>query len=354
MTHPLSPKAAPWRRHLLFWVLFYLFYLFQYIFFADADKTPRQYGYDERALIVFVHLLSIIATSYFICFRIFPLFSHRKILQAVLEFIAGFYLICVLQRIIVIYLLEPLLPGDHGTPETLLQILTQIDVLLDQYMLGTLSGTFPFVIFYLLMERQQMIRRQSEIEKQKAVAELNALKSQLNPHFLFNTLNNIYSLSVKQSPLAAPAVDKLSQILDYLLYRCNEKYVPLEKELELLNNYLDLQKTRFGNRVLIKTDFEAGQGKLIAPLLLLSIVENMFKHGVEKTIGVTELLIRVRSSGNEIMIVTENPFDEEESSPAGIGLNNLRQQLQLLYPGRHLLTIHREADKFVFQLQLTP
>lgn len=348
-----SPKSLPWERHFLFWVILYLFYFFQNIFFNEGETGSDSYTVSERALIVFIYQFSIISTSYFICFRIIPFFADgKKIGRGVLEFIIGIYVIAVLQRILVIYVLEPLLGSNNDGQEKVIQILSQIKILLHHYVMGALSGSFPFVIFYLLIERQHMIRRQAGIEKEKVVAELSALKSQLNPHFLFNTLNSIYSLALQQSRQAAPAVDKLSQILDYLLYRCNDTYVPIDREIHVLDNYLDLQKTRFGNRLVIDNKYTTDASYTIAPLLLLSIVENMFKHGVEKTTGIAYLHIKTQIVSGELNFTAKNPFDSAKPVVEGIGLKNLRKQLELLYPQKHLLKIRQTDDTFVVQLQL--
>lgn len=349
----LFQKPVSALQHVLFWILLYLFYLFQNIFFNEAESGPYNFSVGERAFIVFVYQFSIIISSYFICFRIIPFFvDKKKIWQAFIELVIGLYIIAVLQRLLVIYVMEPLLGTVDGEKETPVQVLTQLKVLAGHYVMGALSGAFPFVIFYLLIERQQMIRRQTEIEKEKVVAELSALKSQLNPHFLFNTLNNIYSLALKQSKQTAPTVDKLSQILDYLLYRCNDTYVPLEKELHLLDNYLDLQKVRFGDRLVIENRYSADRSYTIAPLLLLSLVENMFKHGVEKTAGTVHLHIEIHAAAGELHFTAENPFDSVERVAGGIGLKNLSKQLDLLYPEKYSLKISQTADTFVVQLQL--
>lgn len=346
-------KPVSALQHVLFWILLYLFYLFQNIFFNEAESGPYNFSVTERAFIVFTYQFSIIVSSYFLCFRIIPFFvDKKKIALGLIELIIGLYIIAVLQRLLVIYVTEPLLGTVDGEKETPIQVLTQLKVLAGHYVMGALSGAFPFVIFYLLIERQQLIRRQTEIEKEKVVAELSALKSQLNPHFLFNTLNNIYSLALKQSTQTAPTVDKLSQILDYLLYRCNDTYVPLERELLLLDNYLNLQKTRFGDRLLIENRYSADRPYTIAPLLLLSIVENMFKHGVEKTTGTVHLRIEILAASGKLYFTTENPFNSAEPVAEGIGLKNLRKQLDLLYPQKYSLKIRQTADTFVVQLQL--
>lgn len=348
-----SPKSLSKEHHLLFWVILYLFYLFQHIFFNEVEKETGSHTVSERALIVLIYQFSIIATSYFICFRIIPFFIEgKKIGRGIGEFIIGIYVIAVLQRTLVIYVLEPLLGSDKGGQEEMIQILGQINILLQHYVMGALSGSFPFVIFYLLIERQQMVRRQAGIEKEKVVAELSALKSQLNPHFLFNTLNSIYSLAVQQSSQTAPTVDKLSQILDYLLYRCNDTYVPIDREIQVLDNYLDLQKTRFGNRLVIERSYTTDASYAIAPLLLLSIVENMFKHGVEKTTGMVYLHIKIHVVSGELSLIAKNPINFAEPVEEGIGLKNLRKQLYLLYPAKHQLEIRQTSDTFIVQLQL--
>jgi len=348
-----SPQSLSWERHLLFWVILYVFYFSMNIFFNTGETGSDSYTVPERAFIVFIYQFSIIVTGYFICFRIIPFFiDGKKIGRGIAEFIIGIYVIAVLQRILVIYVLEPLLGGNHGGQEKIIQVLSQIKILLRHYVMGALSGALPFVVLYLLIERQQIIRRQAGIEKEKVIAELSALKSQLNPHFLFNTLNIIYALAIQQSRHTAPAVDKLSQILDYLLYRCNDTYVPIDKEIHVLDNYLDLQKTRFGDRLVVESNYHSDASYTVAPLLLLSIVENMFKHGVEKIPDIAHLSIKTHIVTGELNFIAENPFDSTQPVVEGIGLKNLRKQLELLYPNNYLLKISQTADTFVVQLQL--
>lgn len=148
-----------------------------------------------------------------------------------------------------------------------MQIVSQLRILFRYYIIGNIAGAFPFVAFYLLLDRQLLMRKQAEAENEKKEAELAALKSQLNPHFLFNTLNNIYSLAVQNSSQTSYCIEKLAHILDYLLYRCNDKFVSLEKEIELLKNYLELQKIRFGERLVVRADYTTDHSCKIAPLL---------------------------------------------------------------------------------------
>ncbi|WP_338225445.1 sensor histidine kinase [Algoriphagus confluentis] len=202
------------------------------------------------------------------------------------------------------------------------------------------------------MERQQLLRHQLRIKAEKKTAELAALKAQLNPHFLFNTLNNIYSLAVQGSPMTAVSIEKLSGILDYLLYRCDEKFVPLNQEINLLNNYISLQKLRYSNRLLIDQEFSIDSDYSIAPLILLTMVENMFKHGVEKTTGKAILKIKINATKGKFCMLTENTFDPQSHTERGIGFKNVRHQLHLIYPTRHQIDSKEIGSIYRTQLKI--
>ncbi len=196
-------------------------------------------------------------------------------------------------------------------------------------------------------------RRNKELENQKLVAELAFLKSQVNPHFLFNTLNNIYSLAYKQSPETPDAIMKLSLLMRYMLYESNDTLVCLEKEVEHLNNFIDLQKLRLREQTSIKFNIEGDiEGKQIAPMLMMTLVENAFKHGLvsKNEIGI---LINLTVTDNELEFSTANNISTHKKREfGGIGLENLRQRLSLLYPNRHKLTFEEEDGVFYATMKL--
>ncbi len=345
-------RERKWIIHLVFWIVIYIVYLVHPLFSSGEDAGAVQSISFAIALKALFHLMGVAATSYFICLAVIPLlFEKKKMTLGVAILIPGLYLIAVLNRIGVVYLLEPMV-GYNSKQETLLQIVSQFNVLFRYYIIGNMAAASPFVIFYLLLDRQLIIRKQAEVEHEKKEAELAALKSQLNPHFLFNTLNNIYSLAVQNSPQTPSCIEKLAHILDYLLYRCNDKLVPLEQEIELLKNYFDLQKIRFGDRLVLQAVYETDHSYKIAPLLLLPIVENIFKHGVEQNTGRTDVIVRLSSSNNTLTFHTENLYNPGTDESSGIGLKNLKRQLELIYPGKHNFEINKTTRSFITKLQL--
>lgn len=196
-----------------------------------------------------------------------------------------------------------------------------------------------------------------KLNEQKKIAELTALKNQLNPHFLFNTLNNLYALALDKSDKTPEVIDRLSDILDYILYRCKENYVSIQKEIELIENYLSLQKIRYGNRVAVDFDHQIDPSVKIAPLLLLTFVENAFKHGIAQELKKGEIHISLTTDISEVLFSISN---SKPSSFSGkkpeieepLGLKNIKQQLELLYPNSHELTISNKEDSYEVVLRL--
>ena len=194
-----------------------------------------------------------------------------------------------------------------------------------------------------------------ELEKARTEAELQNLKSQLNPHFLFNTLNNIYSLIAIDPDRAQYAVHDLSRLLRHVLYEDNQKFVSFDQELAFMKSYIELMSLRLSPNVDLKIEMlEDGRGVLIAPLLFITLIENAFKHGISP---LQPSFIHIRFSWTEqgICCHIENSFfpkKESDRSGSGIGLENLRKRLQLLYAGRYELTTERKEERFVAELQI--
>ena len=198
-----------------------------------------------------------------------------------------------------------------------------------------------------------------EIEKERAAAELKNLKSQLNPHFLFNTLNNIYSLVSMNPTQAQIAILSLSQLLRYVLYDNNLLVLPLSKELSFVKSYIELMTLRLSEKVKLTVNVpepEDDKGLMIAPLMFITLIENAFKHGVNP-IGESkiDILIDITDS-NIISCKIKNSFfpkTEEDRSGSGIGLDNLRKRLNLIYPGKYNLKSERLGDTYVSELNIT-
>lgn len=194
-----------------------------------------------------------------------------------------------------------------------------------------------------------------EVQVEKLQAEVNYLRSQVNPHFLFNALNNLYALTLRKSDQAPEIVLKLSELMEYMLYESDEAFVPLEKEIRYLGNYLELERIRQGNqadiRLTVEGDVDACR---IPPFLILPLVENAFKHGISRAVRNAYLHIDIRVVAGKIAVLIENnklDFRAEDRS-GGIGLVNVRRRLELLYPGRHRLVIANAADVFRVRVEL--
>ncbi len=214
---------------------------------------------------------------------------------------------------------------------------------------------FPFlvIVFFSLMLRISSRWRQTEQEKMNA--ELAYLKAQINPHFLFNTLNSIYSLAIMKSDETPTAVVKLSGMMRYVLSESANEFVSLEKEIVYIKNYIDLQKIRFGES--ISLDFAVNgttNGKQIAPLMLIPFIENAFKHGVNAE---EESLIKI-----SIDIAEENLFLSvfnkkvtvhiSEENKSGLGVENTKNRLEHLYPNKHKLAIYDTEKEYLVELSM--
>ena len=199
-------------------------------------------------------------------------------------------------------------------------------------------------------------KERKQLEQERTEAELKNLKNQLNPHFLFNTLNNIYSLIAISPDRAQSAVLELSKMLRYVLYENAQAYVPMEKELEFNHNYIELMRLRLARHVKVEVDMPQGlcRGYQIAPLLFITLIENAFKHGTSATEPSFVTIVMREPSPGVIECRIENssfPKNENDKSGSGIGLKNLSRQLELLYPGKY--TLHAESDARVYRSSLT-
>ncbi|HEY4110270.1 sensor histidine kinase, partial [Puia sp.] len=225
------------------------------------------------------------------------------------------------------------------------------------YFFQILSVAFVFLIIKVVKDQLQIRQRTLLLEREKAETELKLLKAQLNPHFLFNTLNNIYSLSLTEPARTPESIARLADILDHILYRSHDNFVPLSAEVTLVKNYIQLEKLRYDHRLTVTFDCKIDRDVPIAPLLLLSLVENAFKHGASNDAGAPFIAMSLRvadqtlvfeitnSTGNEIP-----PADPARPRTEGIGLSNLQRQLDHLYGKAHQFSAYRERDRFRVRL----
>lgn len=196
-----------------------------------------------------------------------------------------------------------------------------------------------------------------ELEAKQSQAELNLLKSQVNPHFLFNSLNSIYSLILNNSNIAADAVMKLSDLMRYLLESSKKRKVLVKHEFEFLQNYIDLEIIRLGKKVQVSSSFKGDLGgKIISPLLLIPFIENCFKHGISVNSKENKIDISVELNENTVLLHTRNNIAPHRINPStkksGTGIENVKKRLELLYPGKHTLEINYDEKEFVVNLSI--
>ncbi len=188
------------------------------------------------------------------------------------------------------------------------------------------------------------------LQSDKAKAELTLLKNQINPHFFFNTLNNLYGLAVEKSDQAPAMILKLSDIMRYTIYEGKADYVALKDEITYLEDYIELHKIRYQKKVDISFDKDLQHSHKIAPLLLIIPLENAFKHGVESLAADAFIELNIYTRPTSIHFHIRNNYELTEGKEEGIGLANLRKRLALMYPNQHKLEITKTADVFSVSL----
>jgi hypothetical protein len=212
---------------------------------------------------------------------------------------------------------------------------------------------FSIIRFYSISYKSE--RKTVQLEEEKLNLERNFLKAQLNPHFLFNTLNNLYGLSLRKDTQTPEVITQLSEMMRYTLYESNSEMVPLKKELHYLQNYVQLEKMRYKKDACIVCEIDDSNviNQQIAPLLTFTFVENAFKYGLKKkNEGFIKLFISVRNDTFYFSIQNDKKEQQKLPGIGGIGLENPKKRLELLYPGRHSLTIEDNGNMFSVELTI--
>jgi sensor histidine kinase YesM len=212
-----------------------------------------------------------------------------------------------------------------------------------------------YIILTLLMKLARAWFFVSKIEEESTRHQLEALKSKVNPHFLFNTLSSIYSLVRKNSELAPAVILQLSDIMRYMLYETESEKIELIKELEIINNILEIHQVRFGEKLVVEKKIEGDIGGVqVPPLLFIPFIENVMKHCRPSPNGDFFINMNFRVEAKKICFIVENSFDGNDTvlESGGIGLENATKRLALLYPKKHHLTIDKKEVVFKVELLL--
>jgi len=330
--------------HILFWIVILII---QSQVFLYTNYTLKVILVNTLAI-----LPSILMAAYFLVYYQIPRFLDKKrYLKFIGSLLLSIYVFTVLARLLTVFVAEPIIGvvENISNINMFLLVILSVDRLARHYLLPVYIAPFIMASIKLIKQRSEEKRRLKELEKEKTISELNFLKAQIHPHFLLNTLNNIYALTLKKSDKSSESVLKLSEMLTYVLYRCNEKYVLLRDEIQLLDNYIALEKLRYGADLKLTFDKDLTDENIqIAPLILLSIVENAFKHGASGSLDKPMIKIHLQATKDLLTFKVFNTKSETQQEDLteytkGIGSSNIKKQLGLLYPENYELQV-KEAD----------
>jgi len=344
-----NSKEFSWQRffwHILFWTAYTIFIATVY------GNFERNYG--QRFIEILIQLPLRITTTYFTVYiLVMRILLKKKYALFTIIFIFSTVVLSILQRFTYFNFTFPLYYPEYLDKPLFYWPAIFIGII----KLYTITFALLSVKFLKQWYENQGVKH--ALESQKAQAELKLLKAQIHPHFLFNTLNNLYALTLKKSEKAPEVVLKLSHLLNYILYECNANYVSLTKEIEMLKNYIELEKIRYGDRLKIEFDIVGDtSGIMIAPLILLPFLENSFKHGTSVNLDNPWINIIFQITENEIIFQIENSKDKDEikqhSYQEGIGLQNVKRRLEFLHPEKYELNIESKKSSFfvLFTLKL--
>jgi sensor histidine kinase YesM len=333
-----------WIQHFTYWVVFVLFFAYAWgSYDADYVKTVK---------VELVNLPVKIALVYIILYYLYPKFLYTgKIWKFLFLFLLAISLAAMAQRIT-----DNLIILDFFFPDWEEEATFNFS----QLVRGAVNfgSVLAIPMTVKLMEHLNKVQQHEQIlAKEKLEAELAFLKNQVQPHFLFNTLNSLYSLILKKSDQSLDVVLKLSELLRYMLYETNSIQVDLQKEIHNIKNYLALEKIRYGKRVDLSLNIWGEiTGRGIAPMLILPFIENSFKHSTKGFDGTAWITIELGIKDDNLILKVENSLPNESADQksliGGIGLQNVKRRLSLIYPEKHSLKIDITDDSYSVHLHL--
>ncbi len=337
------------RRHILYWLLWSMFFVIINTYKTQlASCTEPGVTFWQWVAFESIVLPIKIASAYTIAYLLMPELLYKS--KYVSFFIWGVLVILAFAMILFFAY------DDIIYPYVLQE---SADYSVDQFIykgieLVYITGLVVSIKFFTNYTHEQQVNQ--TLRQQKVEAELNYLKNQIQPHFLFNTLNNIYGMVLCKDPKAGEAIIKLSDLLSYMLYECNIPEVPLGKEIDMLDSFIELELLRYQRKLDLRyTKSSIPEALKIAPLLLIPFVENAFKHGPAKEEGSSTIAIDIAIEQDILRFTVNNSYQKEnalDSLHSGIGLENIRKRLELLYPDRYNLHIS-EAELYSVDLKIT-
>lgn len=349
----MTAKQKTIAKHGLFWTAFFLYEWLAYASIlreSCSDVVGDPYEAEFCSALLYVPLLA--TTVYF---TIYVLIERLLLTQKYRQFYVGLLISMVffvlLDRTLTYTLIYPTYYPYIPNQFPLLFLPKLMTIAVDDY---TIVGAAVMIYFVNKWNQERQINQQLQLAKREA--ELELLQSQVEPHFIFNTLNNIYALSLKNSPQTPDMIYRLSSLLDYTLYDSKSGQAPLRSELDYINNYLNLQQIRYGTQLEVTLNADPIVDELVVtPLLLLPFVENCFKHGVCQQLTDNWIRMDLSRQGDSLAILIQNSKDDDDEPTrrkSGIGLQNVRGRLAILYKDQHTLTITNEPTVFTVHLTI--
>jgi len=338
-------------QHLVFWLFASFFWLFT-MFVGSNFKTIFKI---EPFIITFIFNACFSVAVYVNLYILIPYFLKlRKFFLYGINLILISCIVALFIDIVMVYPLQSFVKDEGMFSGLSYWVLFNFAFITIMYV--GVTTFFSFVREWFIL--QKISSKLQTVENERLEAELKALKTQINPHFLFNTLNSIYSLALYKSDKTPDTILQLSDMMRYILYECNERYVLLEKELYFIRNYINLQRIRLNENVPVTLEIKGEvNNQLIAPLLLEPIIENAFKHGMKGKSSDSFINIIINlDSQKQILFEVINSYNkdwkEQDKENKGIGVKNVLRRLELLYPERHELFVEEGEDKYTVKLKL--
>ena len=344
------------RRHLVFWIFWWLFFAILYSYTPKISLLPNFTRLPIAAIDSLFFLLPHMFLAYSLMYYVIPkfVFSGRYLRAAVIVLLL-FFLTASISAVIGTYILPVVryrlfsVSDWYSTSNSFLNSL--LAGLRGAITIGGIAAAIKLMKYWYVKEQRNL-----QLQKENTEAQVQLLKAQVQPHFLFNTLNNIYSHTQTTSPVAANMVAGLSGLMRYILYEASSPLVPLDKELNMIYDYINLEKMRYGNKLDLHFDITLqSEGLYIAPLLLLPLVENSFKHGTSNMLEQPWINLKIEVEKNQMrMKLINGKLKETEKNyqDCGIGIKNVQKRLSLLYADKHELNIINEEEVFIVNLKV--
>jgi len=330
--------------HVSFWCVYLSFNLYQATVFTRRFES---FDWGKGISILIGHFILMLFIAYFNYSYLLPRFQqHKSWLRYILHFLGPFVVVIVARVYWQRFIIDGLTHQDRFAYSTMFIVQSIVITLFIAIFIGFLRFVSDWFEFQATKK---------EIETERLTAELSFLKAQINPHFLFNTLNNLYYLAYSQSPNTTEVIAKLSHVMRYMIHDSNYPLVPLSKEIEYIENYISLERLRLNDQTTINLNIQGETEKVhVAPLILITFLENAFKHGITKTNAASWVNILIQADDEELIFVVENSKSNgtDKTEKSGIGLANVKRRLELLYPGRHDLRVEDEPERYYIELKL--